>query len=87
MFFNIRLTYITSKTLIERVFLSTWVGTLLNGKLWFWRRLSSAATPVITASANTYEIGGSTTVTLTCASTSDTGGSGTYEWKKDGNVE
>ena len=46
--------------------------------------LFSVTTPAITASATTYEIGGSTTVTLTCISTS---GSGTYEWKKDGAVE
>ena len=62
-------------------------GSSINGKLCYWWRLSSAATPAIIPSGTTYEIGGSTTVTLTCESTSDTGGSGTYEWKKDGNVE
>ena len=44
----------------------------------------SVATPVITASnsASSYEIRG-TTVTLTCISTSDSGGSGIYAWKLD----
>ena len=44
-------------------------------------------TPVISASnsATTYEILG-TSVTLTCESTSDSTGSGTYQWNLDGQI-
>ena len=45
---------------------------------------SLVATPTISASngSTKYIISGDT-VTLTCSSTSDSGGTGTYEWKKD----
>ena len=45
----------------------------------------TVATPAISASnsATSYEISG-TSVTLTCSSTSDPSGSGTYEWKLGG---
>ena len=48
---------------------------------------SSVATPTIVYNANTYEISSGPAVALTCTSTSDSGGSGTYEWKKDDVVE
>ena len=48
---------------------------------------SSVATPTVTYNAATYEIGSGTAVILTCTSASDSGGSGTYEWKKDDVVE
>ena len=47
---------------------------------------SSVATPTITASTDSYETDGSTAVTLTCTSTSDVDGKGTYKWKLGGKI-